>query len=70
MSGGLAPIGALIATAPIATSMEENDVAFLLDLRVAPAQRRCGDRGPARSQDETGPGCSPALRRHCPRRVS
>jgi acetylornithine/succinyldiaminopimelate/putrescine aminotransferase len=28
MSGGLAPIGAVIATAPIATSMEENDGAF------------------------------------------
>ena len=28
MSGGLAPIGAVIATAPIATSMEENDWAF------------------------------------------
>src|SRR5688572_26892341 len=28
MSGGLAPIGAMIATAPIATSMEENDGAF------------------------------------------
>ena len=28
MSGGLAPIGAVIATAAIATSMEENDGAF------------------------------------------
>ena len=28
MSGGLAPIGAVIATAPIATSMEENDGTF------------------------------------------
>jgi 4-aminobutyrate aminotransferase-like enzyme len=28
MSGGLAPIGAMIATAPIAKSMEENDGAF------------------------------------------
>jgi acetylornithine/succinyldiaminopimelate/putrescine aminotransferase len=28
MSGGLAPIGAVIATTPIATSMEENDGAF------------------------------------------
>jgi acetylornithine/succinyldiaminopimelate/putrescine aminotransferase len=28
MSGGLAPIGAMIATAPIATSMEENDGTF------------------------------------------
>ena len=28
LSGGLAPIGAVIATAPIATSMEENDGSF------------------------------------------
>jgi acetylornithine/succinyldiaminopimelate/putrescine aminotransferase len=28
MSGGLAPIGAVIATAPVATSMEENDGTF------------------------------------------
>src|SRR6187402_2069809 len=28
MSGGLAPIGAVIATAPIATSMEENEGTF------------------------------------------
>ena len=28
MTGGLAPIGAVIATAPIATSMEENDGTF------------------------------------------
>jgi acetylornithine/succinyldiaminopimelate/putrescine aminotransferase len=28
MSGGLAPIGAVIATAPIAKSMEENDGSF------------------------------------------
>ena len=47
MSGGMAPIGAVIATAPIAKSMEENGGKLLLDLRLAPTQRRRGDRDPA-----------------------
>jgi adenosylmethionine-8-amino-7-oxononanoate aminotransferase len=61
MSGGLAPIGAVIATAPIATSMEENDGTFYSTVRLAPAQRRRRDRDPARSQGEP----AAAARRRC-----
>ena len=61
MSGGLAPIGAVIATTPIATSMEENDGPFTpptAGIRAASPSRS----QPCASSRRTGRGCSPALR--------
>ena len=58
MSGGLAPIGAVIATAPIAKSMEENDGTFFGTRAASPRQSR-----PCAASRRTGGGCSPALRR-------
>ena len=62
MSGGLAPIGAVIATAPIAKSMEENDGAFYSPTAGTRAASPRRSR-PCAISRRTGRGCSPALPR-------
>ena len=62
MSGGLAPIGAVIATAPIATSMEENEGAFYSTYGWHPRSVAAAI-ATLRDLKANRCGCSPALQR-------